>query len=224
MISVVIPTLNEQGTLAATISALGRNDGAYELLVVDADSKDGTRNLAESLGAKVIVTPIRQRAAQLNLGAKQARGDILLFLHADTVVPSGALARIQAALRDVRVGGGAFARRFNSESIFLKTTCALAELRNHAIGWHLGDQGIFVRGSCFQHLSGFREMDRFEDLDFSRRLRGVSRVVTLRPPVVSSARRFAADGPVRRTLKDFLLTLDYLRGSNSAALPRPAAT
>ena len=89
------------------------------------------------------------------------------------------------------------------------------------IGWHLGDQAMFVKRSCFETLGGFRLLDRFEDLDFSRRLGKLTRIVTLRPPVISSARRFEKEGPAKRTVKDFLLTIAYLRGVPEAIWRMP---
>jgi rSAM/selenodomain-associated transferase 2 len=224
MISVVIPTVNEAENLPKCLDAIRRNGGHCEVLVVDAGSEDRTWEVASRLGAKVINAPVRQRAAQLNLGASLARGGILLFLHADTLVPENAFERIEAILEKEDVGGGAFARRFDSNSLFLKFTCGLAELRNRAIGWHLGDQAMFVRRPIFEKLGGFRPMNRFEDLDFSRRLRRLARIVTLRPPVISSARRFAKEGPVKRTAKDFFLTMAYLRGAPEAATTLPGAS
>ncbi len=119
----------------------------------------------------------------------------MLFLHADTRLAPSALRALQAALRHEEVVGGGFARRYDSASPFLRATCALAEARTRFCGWFLGDQAIFVRRTVFAALGGFSAWDVFEDLDFSRRLARVGRVVTLRPPVVSSARRFT---PVRR--------------------------
>ena len=212
MISVIIPTFNEEENLPASIGSVLKNGRDCEVLVVDGGSADGTQTMARDLGAEVIVAAVRQRAAQLNVGARHARGDVFLFLHADTIVHKTGLERIATALRDAKVGGGAFARRFDSASTFLRVTCWLAELRNRVVGWHLGDQGIFVRRNCFQQLEGFAAVDLFEDLDFSRRLGRLKKVVTLRPPVISSARRFASDGPLKRTIKDFCLTVAYLRG------------
>jgi len=137
---------------------------------------------------------------------------VLLFLHADTLIAPVALARIANALRERQVAGGAFARRYSSRSLFLRTTCLLAELRGKAFGWFLGDHAIFVRTGVFDALGCFRELQIFADLDFSRRMKRAGRVVTLRPPVVSSARRFSSRGPVRTTLADFWLTCRYALG------------
>ena len=122
-----------------------------------------------------------------------------------------ALDRIENALEKQDCVGGGFARRFDSPSPFLKCTCLLAGLRNRSIGWFLGDQAIFVRRSVFNALRGFLPVDRFEDLDFSRRAGRLGRLATLSPPVLTSARPFERVGPFRRTVRDFFLTIRYLQ-------------
>ena len=107
----------------------------------------------------------------MNLGAAAARGCILLFLHADTLLPSGALAKIADAIDRRGAVGGAFSRRYGSRSVTLAITARFAVLRNRLFGWHLGDQAIFVRHDIFDRLGGYRDIPIFEDLDFSRRLR-----------------------------------------------------
>src|SRR5688572_26928043 len=118
MISVIIPTLNEAENLPRSIAAVRSNKIPSEILVVDGGSDDGTREVAAQLSAELILSPVRQRAAQMNLGAQKAEGDVLLFLHADTIIPPSAIEQIQNSLRDPRVGGGAFARQFDSPSAF----------------------------------------------------------------------------------------------------------
>ncbi len=220
MISVIIPTLDEERELPATFAAL-RGQAAHEVIVADANSSDATARLALEAGAKVLASPRRQRAAQMNLGAAAARGDTLLFLHADTRLAPGALRAVELALRASAVVGGGFARRYASPSLFLRATCALAEARTRLCGWFLGDQAIFVRRGVFTALGGFAEWDIFEDLDFSRRLARSGRVVTLRPPVVSAARRFTA-GAARTTWRDLALTARYLAAGRPAENPAPA--
>ncbi len=214
MTSVVIPTSNEAQHLSATLEAIAAAgvDVCHEVVVVDAGSNDPTPTIASAHGARVVPSARRQRAAQMNLGAEQARGDILLFLHGDTLLPAQALKEIERVMQDRRVVGGAFARRYDSHSRLLRVTCALAGVRARLCGWFLGDQGIFVRAELFRKMGGFQDFDLFEDLDFSRRLRREGRVVTLRPSVTSSARRFQRLGPWRTTWADFALTYCYLRG------------
>ncbi len=216
MISIIIPTANEARHLPQTLAALARAGGAvtHEVLVVDGASSDPTAALARESGAYVVLGKVRQRAAQMNLGAKHARGDVLLFLHGDTVLPMSALAQIEAALSNPRVVGGAFARRYDSPSRLLRLTCSLAYLRGRLIGWFLGDQGIFVRAEIFRELGGYKDVPLFEDLDFSRRMRRLGRTVILRPAVTSAARRFETLGPGRRTMRAVFLTLHYLRGGS----------
>ena len=218
-ISVIIPVANEADHLFA---CLARIDGApNEIIVVDAQSDDGSAGVARAAGCLVRVAPERHRARQMNLGAAEARGRILLFLHADTWLPAGALEKIIDAIDRRGVVGGGFARRYRSRSRTLALTCRLAALRNRLFGWHLGDQALFVRRDCFAKLGGYRDIPIFEDLDFSRRLRALGPIATLRPPVLSSARRFAARGPLRTTLADLRLTRRYLAGIDPNELCNP---
>jgi cellulose synthase/poly-beta-1,6-N-acetylglucosamine synthase-like glycosyltransferase len=150
----------------------------------------------------------------MNYGAAAARGRVLLFLHADTLLPPGALVRLLAATDRSGVVGGAFSRRYCSFSVVLAVTTRLASLRNRLLGWHLGDQALFVRREVFEKLGGYRDLAVFEDLDFSRRLRRFGKTVTLTPPVYSSARRFAQLGPLRTTWHDLKLTFRYLSGKD----------
>ena len=217
LVSIIIPTLNEAHQILSTLDAIKPNTTPHEVIVVDGGSSDGTAELAEKKSDRVLRAMKRNRAIQMNQGRRLAHGDVLLFLHADTLIAPVALEKIADAVRRRQVVGGAFARRYASQSVFLRTTCLLAELRGRMFGWFLGDQAIFVRTEVFDALGGFREWEIFEDLDFSRRMGRIGRVVTLRPPVVSSARRFSDRGAVRTTLCDFWLTCQYLLGKPSIA-------
>ncbi|HEV8184942.1 MAG TPA: TIGR04283 family arsenosugar biosynthesis glycosyltransferase [Chthoniobacterales bacterium] len=210
MISVIIPALNEADSLGQVIAAVRAPNVSCEILVVDAGSSDQTIAIARNAGAHLVHSRRRQRAYQLNLCARQARGAILLFLHADTLMPPSALRSIRRALANREIVGGAFDRHYVSRSLLLRVTCFLAHGRNRLIGWHLGDQAMFVRAATFFQLGGFQEVDQFEDLDFSRRLRRFGGTVTLRPCVTSSSRRFDRSGPATTTLRDFALTIRYL--------------
>jgi len=214
MISVIIPVFNEACHLPATLAAIKQNESAHEIIAVDAGSSDGSVDVALGHGARVVSTPVKQRASQMNHGAQSARGDVFLFLHADTRLAQNALAGIEWIIAKPNVVGGGFARRYDSPSWFLRSTCALARIRTRLSGWFLGDQAIFVRRDVFARLAGFRDFDLFEDLDFSRRMRHEGRVVSLHPSVVSSARRFALYGPCRTTWTDLMTTWRYLRGAD----------
>ena len=209
-ISVVIPVANEAAALPDCLARISRRSS--EILVVDAASDDQSAALARAAGCHVVPAPQRHRARQMNLGAAQARGRILLFLHADTWLPPDALAKIIDAIDRRRALGGGFARRYRSRSLTLAMTSRLADIRNRLWGWHLGDQAIFVRRDIFDRLCGYRDIPIFEDLDFSRRLRALGKTMTLMPPAYSSARRFAEKGPLRTTWDDLRLTRRYLSG------------
>jgi rSAM/selenodomain-associated transferase 2 len=219
-ISVIMPVWNEtEETLIPTLERARQIDPESEIILCDAGGRDGfshVNNLARAFHATHLTSARRQRAAQMNLAAASAAGDVFLFLHADTLLPSGAFAEITRAFLNPDVGGGAFERVFDSNSIWLKCSCRLAAFRNHLVGWHLGDQALFVRRNLFQEMNGFPLFDRFEDLEFSRRLAGRSKVVTLHSRVVSSARRFERNGALRQTIRDFMLTMKYLRGDPAA--------
>lgn len=218
MISVIIPTCNEAAYLRATLDSVADSKTIQEVIVVDAGSTDGTCDLARLRASRVLFSPRRQRACQMNLGARRAHGRALLFLHADTRLPTSALDQIESALLNDRVVGGGFARQYDSNSWFLRATCLLASLRVRMTGWFLGDQAIFVRRGTFEKLGGFRDLELLEDLDFSMRMTQTGRVVTLSPPVISSSRRFMDRGPMLTTLLDAWLTCRYLTGADPNAL------
>ena len=193
MISVIVPVHNEANYLSATLDSLADSEAQSEVIVVDAGNVDSTVEIAGEKATRLLISSRRQRAHQMNLGAWHSRGSFLLFLHADTVLPPEALDHIESALSKERVIGGGFARRYDSCSWFLRTTCLLASLRTRLTGWFLGDQAIFGRRRAFEELGGFRDLDLFEDLDLSRRMARAGQVVTLLPPVITSSRRFWAE-------------------------------
>jgi len=213
-ISVIIPTLNEAEHLAEVLEALAvESKGPHEVIVVDGGSDDGTESIAGEGGARIIACSTAGRACQMNCGAAEAQGEVLFFLHGDTLVPEDALNLIDEALANSEVVGGGFIRRFDSDSWWLNLTCRLADWRSERWGIFLGDHGMFVRSEDFEELGGFDEnLLRCEDLDFSLNMREQGKVVALRPAVVSSARRFDELGPFRTTLRDAWWTVKYLFG------------
>jgi len=200
------------------LDCIRANDAAHEMLVVDGGSDDQTIQIAESGGARVIHSPRRQRAVQMNLGAQQARSEVFLFLHADTRIGPRALHQVEKSLDHPGVVGGGFARRFESASPVLRVTCWIGECRSRLFGWFFGDQGIFAHRSAFERAGGFRELPLFEDIDFCRRLSRFGALITLRPPIVSSPRRFDARGSVLTTISDVWLTTRYLCGADPVKL------
>ncbi|MFP4542491.1 MAG: glycosyltransferase [Opitutales bacterium] len=211
-VSIVVPVYRDHAALASLLPRL-REGTANEVLVVGVCDDQEAEAVARAADERWLAAPAPGRAAQMNLGAAGAQGDVLLFLHADTQVMCDVAAGVRRSIAGGAVGG-AFARRFDAPSRFLRLTCRLADWRGRRWGWFLGDQGIFARTEVFRALGGFPLWDRFEDLEFSRRLARQGPTQLLQPPLVSSARRFA-EGAIRRTLKDLGLTARYLASSRN---------
>ena len=214
-ISVVIPTFNEHRILARTMAhteALGFD----ELIVVDGGSTDGTLGLAEAIGSHDtdirVITATQGRACQMNAGAGTSRGETLLFLHADTLLPSDAKRIIEETLDDQAVVGGRFDVQFNSSSRWSMMIGTLMNYRSRLTGISTGDQAIFVRRSTFEQLGGFPNIPLMEDIEFSRRLKQVGRIAALRESVTTSFRRWETHGPLRTILLMWTLRFLYWIG------------
>lgn len=188
-ISIIIPTLNEAATIAGLVRSLRREDTAAEILVVDGGSSDATRTLAAAAGATV-VTAATGRGQQLAVGAAAATGEAFLFLHADTVLGPGGLARLREVLADPAVSGGNFRVVFDGANRFSHwLTGFYAWFRRRGV--YYGDSAIFVRRDVYAALGGIRPVALMEDFEFSRRLeRWGGTVCITTPPVLTSARRF----------------------------------
>jgi rSAM/selenodomain-associated transferase 2 len=188
MITVIIPALNEADSIAGTLRAIFALDSNLEVIVVDGGSEDRTASFASSLGARVVQSA-RGRGLQLARGAQEARGDVLWFVHADTLPHPGALADIEAALHDPGVAGGNFCLRFDGHSPGARFLNRAQGVRR-ILGWHYGDNTIFVRRGVYWKIGGFQPYPLFEDADLVKRIRRAGRFVTLPGPVTSSSRRF----------------------------------
>ena len=220
-VSVVIPALNEGESIAATIAAIP--PGAEEVLVADGGSTDETRARAERAGARVIAAP-RGRGPQMNAGAASARGDILLFLHADTRLPEDAFDHVRETLAHEDVAGGAFHLSIEDPSWYFAFTARNANIRSKLLGAPYGDQAFFVRRTAFDALRGYKDMPLCEDLDFIRRLRKQGRVVLAPAAVWTSARRWVKHGRIRITIRNGLLFFRYWLGLLRENPPGPPET
>lgn len=218
-LSIVVPMLNEAGEIAGTLNALRRGASDAEIVVVDGGSSDASVAIARPLCDFVFVAP-RGRARQMNAGARASHGDVLVFVHADTIVPSSFSADIATALSDPAVVGGRFDVQLDSRALPFRVIGALISLRSRISRTATGDQAIFVRRDVFDRLGGFPQLELCEDLEFSRRLKRAGRVACLRSRVTTSARRWNRDGVVRTVLKMWMIRAMYLIGVPPARLKR----
>jgi rSAM/selenodomain-associated transferase 2 len=181
-LSVVVPMLNESTTIARTLVALRRGAPHAEIVVVDGGSADLSVDIAKPLCDKVIASP-RGRARQMNAGARESIGDVLAFVHADTIVPPTFADDIDAALSHREIVGGRFDVQLDSEALALRLIGALISIRSRISRTGTGDQAIFVRRSIFDRIGGFPDLDVCEDLDFARRMKRAGPVACLRSRV-----------------------------------------
>jgi len=218
-LSVIVPMLNEAATIASTLAALRLGAPEAEILVVDGGSIDASVATARPL-CDTMIASSRGRARQMNAGARASHGDILVFVHADTIVPTTFAADIATALSDPAVVGGRFDVRLDASAIPYRVIGAMISLRSRISRTGTGDQAIFVRRAVFDRLGGFPELELCEDLEFSRRLKRVGRVACLRAQVTTSARRWSRDGVVRTVVRMWLIRAMYLLGVPPARLKR----
>ena len=225
-ISVIIPTLNEEGTIITTLAHTA-NHGFDELIVVDGGSRDQTSALVETYRLSTqssALSPLRLviappgRARQMNEGAKVSSGTVLLFLHADTQLPDNAKRVIEATLADQRMVGGRFDVRFDSSSMWGTIISGMMNWRSRLSGIATGDQALFVRRSIFEQMGGFANLPLMEDIEFSGRLKQAGTTAALTATVTTSFRRWEQQGPLRTILLMWTLRFLYWTGISPSHL------
>ena len=203
-VSVIIPTLNEESCLAETLLLL-RQQQPQEIIVVDGGSSDATCRIAATAANLLLHSPLG-RAVQMNLGAGRARGDVLLFLHADCLLEPGALEEAERCLHRKGVVAGCFRMEVRSRGFLYRAINFCATARVRLTGLAYGDQGLFLRRSLFHKLGGFPRVRLMEDLFFSRQLRRHGRIVVVPRRIFVSPRRWQRSGIIRQTLRNWFLT------------------
>ncbi len=214
--SIIIPAYQESKSIETSLKSLQplRNDA--EIIVVDGGSQDNTVELSKPWADRVISAP-KGRARQMNAGAKLAKGKILLFLHADTHLPAGALETIHQGLQGT-YQWGRFDIKLTGEPFFLKVIASLINLRSRLSGIATGDQAIFVQRETFEKVGGFPDLPLMEDIALSKRLKACSKPLCLKAKVISSGRRWETFGVARIILLMWWLRFLYFIGVSPAKL------
>ena len=218
-LAVIMPVLNEAAEIEAALAALAvyRRRGV-EVIVADGGSSDGTADLARPLADRVVSTA-SGRAMQMNAGAAQARGDVLLFLHADTLLPEDADRLILDGLAGSRRVWGRFDVRIDGGAL-LGLIAIMINTRSRLTAIATGDQAIFVTRAAFEAAGGFPAIALMEDVALSARLKRLSRPLALRARVITSPRRWRKHGTLRTMLLMWRLRLEYFLGADPAKLAR----
>lgn len=220
-ISIIIPVLNEETVIEKSLNSILDNSDV-EIILVDGGSKDRTVFIAQNLnlGIKVISSQKQGRAYQMNQGALMATGDILLFLHADTILPKDYQSIIVELLSNANYVAGAFQLKIDSDRFSLRLVETLVNWRSRFLSLPYGDQGIFLRASVFHEMGGFANLAIMEDFELVQRLRKQGNIAIAAAYVVTSSRRWQKLGVVKTTLINQLIIIGYYLGISPDQLSR----
>lgn len=210
-ISVIIPVFNEETYIKSTLNAVfeGKN---IEIIIVDGGSSDQTVAIASSFSPIILIHGEPGRSQQMNLGASKATGEILLFLHGDSRLPSAWDLQIRQAFQKPDILTGAFKFKVDFSTLSMKIIEQLVAFRSLIFHLPYGDQGIFIRSSTFQELGGFVNAPIMEDYELMKQVRKKGKIKILNSPVITSGRRWKSGGVIRTTLMNQCIIIAYRLG------------
>jgi rSAM/selenodomain-associated transferase 2 len=220
-ISVVIPVLNERECLPVTVDSVRAAIPGAEIIAVDCGSTDGSREWLARQPDVQLLSSVRGKGPQQNAGARAATGDALVFLHADTQLPSDAGNKLEAVLNDPGVSGGAFRVRFaERRPVSLQILARLMNMRMRLLRRCFGDQALFARRRVWEQSGGYPDWPLFEDYEFVRRFKRYGKFGIVNSPVTISARRFLKKGVWRTAALVMVLQTGYYVGVSPVTLKR----
>lgn len=217
-VSVIIPALNEADNLQSILPPLLTQMELAEVIVADGGSRDATAAVVTATGAQLLISS-PGRASQMNAGAALARGNILLFLHADTQLPLDALSLVEQAISSGAVWGR-FDLRLSGRHWLLRIVERMINWRSCLTGIATGDQAIFLRRELYESLGGYAEIPLMEDVALSKRLKRVAPPHCIRTPLITSSRRWEHYGIARTIFLMWQMRLAYFLGVSPESLAR----
>lgn len=216
-ISVIIPVINEEKMLLKTIPILQRYSG-LEFIFVDGGSQDNSVSLIRKGGFICLSSPLLRRSYQMNLGAKFATKDILLFLHGDTILPDNFPQIISNLTNQKFFIAGAFLLKIDSHKFVFRLLEILIKMRSHLLCLPYGDQGIFLKKKTFEEIGGFADLAIMEDFELVKRLNKQGKIYIASEAVTTSARRWQKLGIIKTTAINQLVIIGYYLGIKSDKL------
>ncbi len=214
MISIIIPVFNEEKGLNDCLTKVFAQLGDYQVIIVDGGSTDKTCQQAKTWSSAQVLSAPKGRGSQMNAGAKVAKGDWLLFLHADTFLELGTVEKLSQITLQTNLQAGCFWHKFDSKHPWLQIISLIHNLRFRLTGIIYGDQSLFIQKTLFQELGGFREGIVMEDIEFSQRILAITKPICLPLRTITSARKFYNLGIYRATFH--ILKLMYIYGRKDA--------
>lgn len=218
MISIIVPVLNEERSIEKILSQLNNLDGEKEIIVVDGGSSDNTVEIASKYS--IVVQSKKGRAKQMNKGAEVAKGDILWFVHSDSIICEDSLLCIENTIKKGYIGGGFSLYFYDYNTRFMRFVSKTSNMRARYLGLYFGDQGIFVRKDIFDKIGRYKEIELMEDWELSERLRKIGKMKLLDIKIGTSARKFKTEGQFKTLLLMHKIKALYVLGVSPSKLNR----
>ena len=217
-VSIIIPTINEANNLPLLLSDLSTIQKVGEIIIVDCGSKDKTIDIANIYGAKVYKSKERNRGLQLDLGAKNSKGEWLIFLHADTRLTNDWLIKIKSVFKEDKNFIYNFKFKINNKKKIYRVLEILVNFRSRYLKQPYGDQGLIIHKSIYLKNNGFRKIPLMEDVDFFRRLKNKEDLKQLNLPIFTSSRKWERTNIFLQAIKNWNFRRRWLKGESTKSI------